>query len=90
MSHIDNELYNKSSFEMEYESKWQTGENIMANKIEVITCESGDWEVLKVNGKVINKSHPTDNHLWLYTFKSLGFNIDRKEISDEDMEYGRY
>lgn len=60
--------------------------------ITLITCDSGDWEVLRVNlGEYFqSEGHSIPNHTWIELLNLLGFEVEEKEISDEDMEYGRY
>jgi len=60
--------------------------------IELITCESGDWEVLRVNlGEDFETSgHSIDNWDWIELLKILGYEVEKREISDEDMENGKY
>ena len=60
--------------------------------IELITCESGDWEVLRVNlGEDFDFSgHSIPNHGWVRLIKMLGYEVEEKEISDEDMEFENY
>ena len=60
--------------------------------IELITCESGDWNVLRVNlGESFNHAgHSIPDFVWVKLIKLLGFDIEKKEISDEDMENGNY
>ena len=60
--------------------------------IELITCESGDWEVLRVNlGEDFDFSgHSIPNHEWVRLIKMLGYEVEEKEISDEDMEFENY
>ena len=58
--------------------------------IELITCECGDWEVLRVNGACFAEGHQVDRYDWIKLLNHLGFKVDNKEISDEDMEEGNY
>lgn len=60
--------------------------------IELITCESGDWEILRVNyGKDFQEEgHSINNYMWINLIETLGFKVDKISISDEDMENGRY
>ena len=60
--------------------------------IELISCESGDWEILTVNyGEDFQASgHSISNWDWIRLLSILGFEVDKKEISDEDMENGEY
>ena len=60
--------------------------------IELITCKSGDWEVLRINlGEDFQcEGHSIPNGSWILLLSKLGYEVDVKCISDEDMEYGRY
>jgi len=60
--------------------------------IELITNESADWEVLQVNlGEDFKcEGHSISNHGWVGLLEVLGFEVVKKEISDEDMENERY
>jgi hypothetical protein len=58
--------------------------------IEVITCESGDWEVLKVDGKIEYEGHDIPEFVWMTLIEKLGHTADPRIISDEDMENGNY
>ena len=65
-------------------------------KLELITCEAGDWEILRMDGKESfisdyeAEGHSISNYDWIQLLKVLGFEVTEKEISDEDMEDGRY
>ncbi len=60
--------------------------------IELITCETGDWEVLRVNnGEDFEvEGHSISNFTWIKLLELLGHKVEEIAISDEDMEYGRY
>ena len=60
--------------------------------IELVTCEAGDWEVLRVNyGEDFEfDGHSISNYTWIKLLNLLGYEVEEKHISDEDMEYGRY
>ena len=60
--------------------------------IELINCEGGDWSVLRVNyGEDFEyEGHSIPDHEWINLLNMLGFKVERKCISDEDMEYGKY
>ena len=60
--------------------------------IELITCESGDWEVLRVDfGENFEASgHSISNYDWIELLEKLGYEVEQKEISNEDMEMGVY
>lgn len=62
----------------------------MDNKVKLITNESGDWVVLKVNGKVYEEGHSIPAHIWLQLIEKMGNQILTEEISDEEMESGAY
>lgn len=60
--------------------------------IELIVCESGDWKVLRVNlGEDFEfQGHSIPNHEWIRLLKLLGYEVEVREISDEDMENYNY
>ena len=60
--------------------------------IELITCESGDWSVLRVNfGENFEyQGHNIPDFKWVELLELLEYEVDCKEISDEDMEEGNY
>ena len=60
--------------------------------IELITCESGDLEILRVNygEDFLEEGHSLSNYNWVELLNRLGFEVEQREISDEDMEWGRY
>lgn len=66
----------------------------MASKphIELITCECGDWEVLRINlGEDFQREgHNINNDMWIHLLNVLGYEVETREISDEDMEFGNY
>lgn len=51
--------------------------------IELVTCESGDWEKLYIDGVFFDCGHSTD---WVAVIKFLGYDLKVTEISDEEME----
>lgn len=60
-------------------------------KIEFITCDSGDWEVLRIDGEVYDEGHSICLDTWLSLLARFGTAMVTEDcISDEDMEYGRY
>jgi hypothetical protein len=69
-------------------------QNEMSSKpqIELITCDSGDWKVLRVNlGEDFNyEGHSIPDGVWVEMISRLGFEVETNCISDEDMEYGKY
>jgi len=60
--------------------------------IELIVCESGDWEVLQVNfGEDFKcEGHSISNYGWIGLLEVLGFEVETKKISDKDMEDEKY
>lgn len=60
--------------------------------IELITCESGDWEVLRVNfGEDFQEEgHQISNYNWIKLLDFLGYKVEEREVSDEDMEFKSY
>ena len=58
------------------------------HKIELITNESGDWIILKLNDEFFAEGHSIHNSEWLDLIKEINPNteIKQKEISDEEME----
>jgi len=60
--------------------------------IELITCNAGDWSVLRVNlGEDFeSQGHSIPNHEWIRLLDLLGYKIEERNILDEDMEYGNY
>jgi len=60
--------------------------------IELINCESGDWEVLRMNlGEDYKyEGHSIPDFAWIKILKKLGFTVIEKSISDEDMEMGNF
>jgi hypothetical protein len=60
--------------------------------IELINCESGDWKVLRINsGKDFKKEgHSISNHNWIDLLKYLGFDVEVKYVTEEEMENENY
>lgn len=58
--------------------------------IEIITCDSGDWEVIKIDGEVYYENHKIPTYIWIEILESLGAKVFESNISDENMEYGLY
>lgn len=55
--------------------------------IELITCESGDWAVLR--SKQLNfeyQGHSIPYHEWIKLLILLGYKVEEQEITDKDME----
>lgn len=60
------------------------------DRVEVITCESGDWDVLKLNEETIAEGHSLSIHDWFTVLDKLDVLIGQRCISDKDMESGNY
>lgn len=59
--------------------------------IELITCQSGDWEVLRISGDDFEQEgHSVSNTDWIRLLNYLGYEVKTKCISDEEMENGDY
>ena len=60
--------------------------------IEFITNESCDWQILRVNfGEDMQiEGHSISHGTWIKLIELLGYNVEVKEVSDEDMEEGNY
>lgn len=55
------------------------------NKISIITCESGDWTILRYED-VERSGHRIELEDIEDLLKYLGYEVEYKEISDEEME----
>lgn len=62
----------------------------MKTKIEHITCPSGDWEILKLNGETLDSGHSIPTHSWLEAFAAIGHVVVQTERTDEEMEESPY
>ncbi len=62
----------------------------MSMTIQHITCPSGDWEVVLINGEIDAEDHSIPSTYWLSLLKDFGFHVTRKEISDEAMEINNF
>ena len=60
--------------------------------IELITNESCDWKVLRMNmGEDFEfANHNIPDYEWIALLDTLGFKVQEIEISDEDMESRNY
>lgn len=52
----------------------------------LITCESGDYEILLEDGELFTCGHSIGNNAWISILRSLGCTIEEECISDEEME----
>lgn len=59
----------------------------MEQFIKLTTCESGDWNILEINGTEFASGHSISEYYWLELLrKHFGCNIEVNCISDEEME----
>lgn len=59
--------------------------------IKYITCPSGDWVVLMVDGTPYYEGHSVPDFVWLSLLEDQpGTKISSSEISDKDMENKSY
>ena len=54
-------------------------------KIELLGCESGDWEVVRVDGEIMCSTHRVRFLDWERIFKKLGIDAVFDELTDEEM-----
>lgn len=62
----------------------------MTTTVELLTCPSGDWEILLVNGEYFTSGHAVCVHDWLNVMRLLGHDVVERTISDEKMEVEDY
>ena len=60
------------------------------HKIELITNESGDWIVLKLNDKFFAEGHSIHDSEWLDLIKEINPNTKIKQTEISDTEMGNY
>lgn len=81
---LDQDYLDQLEWEEHREETW---EGIVSKPcgtlIELITCESGDWEILKVNGLIVEARHSID---WPEVIKFLGYDFKEECLTDELME----
>lgn len=58
---------------------------MVGNKIKFTTNESNDYEILQYED-FFREGHTIDESDWIDLLKYLGYKVERKEISDEEME----
>lgn len=59
----------------------------MDNFVKLITCESGDWQILEINGTRWASGHSISDHDWLGLLSEhFDCLIERTCVSDEEME----
>lgn len=66
-------------------------------KIELITCEEGDWEVVRVDGVEVFANHRAEFDDWGKVLQKISndsdfssLDVEYKVIPDDDMEVGNY
>ena len=61
-------------------------------KIEVISCENGEWEVVRIDkGRdFVASGHSIGTHQWVHLLRYLGFDVEEIELTEEEMEKGDY
>lgn len=62
----------------------------MGDTIKLVTNESGDWEVLLLNGKIYEEGHNIPTRTWLKLIRELGYVASTEDVTDEEIEYGLY
>lgn len=59
----------------------------MSDVIKLTTCESGDWQILEVNGTVWASGHSISEDAWLELLsEDFDCRVKKECISDEEME----
>ena len=59
----------------------------MEKFVKLTTCESGDWQILEVDGVEWASGHSISEHDWLGLLSEhLDCQIEYQTISDEEME----
>ena len=58
---------------------------VTKDKIKLTTNESGDWAILKYKD-FKREGHQIREYDWMDLLKYLGYEVEEKEISDEEME----
>lgn len=62
----------------------------MGGTIKLFTNESGDWEVLLLNGEIYYEGHNIPTCTWLNLVRELGYVVNTRELTDDEMECGMY
>ena len=57
----------------------------MVDHVEVITNESGDWVIARLNGKVIAEDDRVTSYFLRTVLHALHVDYSQKEITDEEM-----
>lgn len=59
----------------------------MEQFVKLTTCESGDWQILEINGVEWSSGHSIPEHDWLFLLSEhFGCQVEMTCISDEEME----
>ena len=58
--------------------------------IEHITCEGGDYEVLKFDGEIWYEGNSIPSYEWLQLLKVRFVDVVSTEVTDKQMEEGDY
>lgn len=58
----------------------------MNHKVELLTCDSGDWNVLKLDGEVFASGHTILVHEWLALLIHSGIDALETKLTDKEME----
>lgn len=59
----------------------------MDNYIKLITCESGDWQILEVNGAEWASGHSISEDNWLELLREhFDCKVETECLSDKEME----
>ena len=58
----------------------------MNHKVELLTCDSGDWNVLKLDGEVFASGHTIPVHEWLALLIHSGIDALETNLTDKEME----
>lgn len=67
------------------QDRWERTIKLMEDKIKLTSNESGDWSILKYKD-FKREGHQIREYDWIDLLEYLGYKIEDKEISDEEME----
>lgn len=56
----------------------------------MITCETGDWYVLKLNDEIYEEGYSIPKSKWLELLEEIGCEVNSIMISDKEMKNGEY
>lgn len=71
------------------QDRWERVVKLMEDKIKLATNESGDWSILKYKD-FKREGHQISDWDWIELLNLLGYEVENKEISDEEMEKINY